>query len=66
MIYAALVSAYPTEADARRAPTSMPETTPYLGVWYAPTAEQPKVHVFSEDDDADDLRRAGWTTGAPA
>jgi hypothetical protein len=38
----------------------MPDTTPYLGVWHAPTREQPEIHVFSDDVTADELD-AGWT-----
>lgn len=60
MIYVALVSAYPTEADARGALGMVPADTPYLGLWHAPTPDRPEVHVFSEEVDADDLTRAGW------
>jgi hypothetical protein len=60
VIHAALTSAYPTEADARRALVGMPDDCPYLGVWHAPTCERPEVHVFSDDADADELARAGW------
>jgi hypothetical protein len=60
VIHAALVSAYPTEADARRGLVGMPDDMPYLGLWHAPTPERPEVHVFSDDTDADDLLRAGW------
>lgn len=60
MIHAALTSAHATEAEARTALFPMPDDTPYLGVWHAPTYERPEVHVFSDDVDADDLLRAGW------
>lgn len=60
MIHAALVNAYPTEADARRALMTMPDDTPYLGVWIAPSYERPEVHVFSVQVDRDDLLSKGW------
>lgn len=60
MIHVALTSAYTTEADARRGLVTMPDDTPYLGVWHAPTHERPEVHVFSEEADTDDLAHANW------
>lgn len=58
-IHVALISAYPTEADARRT-LGVPDDMPYLGEWVAPSFERPEVHAFSDDGDVDDLQRAGW------
>lgn len=57
MIHAALVSAYPTEADARADwPTNLGT---YRGIWTPPTPEKPLVHVWSDATD-DQLTAAGW------
>jgi hypothetical protein len=71
VIQAVLVSAYPTEAEARAALTDpanyAPEyarqaasDAPYLGVWHMPLPEQTRVHVFA-DITAEDLEAIGWT-----
>lgn len=63
-IHVALVSAHPTEADARRVLHTMPHDTPYLGVWLLPTHEnlgdRPEAHAFSDDAEPSDLTHAGW------
>lgn len=56
-IHVALVSAYPTEADARQ---ELDTGEAYLGIWRCPTPERPEVHVFSDDVTAADLDREGW------
>jgi hypothetical protein len=58
-LYVALVSAYPTEADARPAIDEMPDGTPYLGTWRAPWPDAALVHMFSHAS-AEQLERAGW------
>jgi hypothetical protein len=71
VIHVALVSAYPTEAEARAAladPANYaPEyarheasDAPYLGVWRMPLPEQTRVHVFA-DITAEELAATGWT-----
>lgn len=63
MIHVALVSAYPTEADARTqivAGLQPLEDTPYLGIWTMPLPYGGRVHVFA-DETADRLEAAGWT-----
>lgn len=57
IVHAALVSAYPTEADARTAfDTSLGS---YHGIRIHPTPEAPLVHVWSDATD-DQLTVAGW------
>lgn len=60
MIHIFLVGSYATEADARQAASTMPEGTPYRGVWKMPTPEQPIVHAFCHHT-SDELGCAGWT-----
>ena len=67
MIHIALVSAYPTEAEARKAVSvglvmgGLAGPVPaYRGIWIHPTPEQPLVHVFAEDGD-EVLASRGWT-----
>lgn len=68
MIHVALVSAYPTEAEACAAIAEGLHTialgefrgTPYRGIWIHPTPEHPHVHVFSRAP-AERLEAAGWT-----
>ena len=56
-VHAALVSAYPTETDARN---DWPDNLgTYHGIWHHPTPEAPLVHVFSDATD-DQLTAAGW------
>lgn len=67
MIHAALVSAYPTEAEARAGIVAelQPLTagTPYLGVWRPPPPLDSLVHLFSADVTAEELAAAQWTQG---
>jgi len=60
-VHAALIEAYPTEEDARRALVTMSASATYLGVWRAPTPELPEVHVFAEGYNHADMLAAGWT-----
>jgi hypothetical protein len=60
VIHAALVSAYPTETEARLAFTP-PVDAPYLGVWIAPMPSRPACHVFSDDVTTEQLTAAQWT-----
>jgi hypothetical protein len=67
MIHVALVSAYPSEAEARAAVgtdlTHLAATgtdVPYRGIWSLPSYERTLVHVFTADT-ADELLAAGWT-----
>lgn len=61
MIHAALVSAYPTEAEARAAFTP-PTEAPYRGVWRVPEPYGGRVHMFADLTDTDDqFEDAGWT-----
>lgn len=62
MIVAVLVSAHPTEADARTAYTTEHGhgNLPYTGIWVHPTPERPLVHIFS-DQTVEELRAAQWT-----
>lgn len=69
VIHIALVSAYPTEADARMGiaedlhvvALGQFRGSKYLGVWTTPPPYSSVVHVFAHDTDADDLQRRGWT-----
>ncbi|GIE35917.1 hypothetical protein Ait01nite_089620 [Actinoplanes italicus] len=61
MIHVALVSAYPTETEARRARgKAMPDSTPYLGIWTMPLPNAEPVHVFGADNAPDKLSAYGW------
>lgn len=62
MIHVALVSAHPTEAEAR---ALIGTGAPYLGIWRMPVPEQTPVHVFT-DTTAEQLEAAGWTREAEA
>lgn len=57
-LHAALVSAHPTEDDARSAFEIAPHE-PYRGIWQAPAPYNGIAHVFSDADD-ETLQRAGW------
>lgn len=63
-IHVALVSAYPTEAEARAAIVAglqpLTSDTPYLGIWTMPPPYGGRVHVFA-DETAERLEDAGWT-----
>lgn len=56
-LHLALVSAHPTEADAR---LELDTDAPYLGRWITPLPERAEVHVFADDTTAADLEREGW------
>lgn len=58
MIHVALVSAYPTEAEARAAFTP-PTEAPYRGIWRVPEPYGGRVHMFAEET-PDQLHDAGW------
>lgn len=65
MLHVALVSAFPTRADAAAAPgTTMTGDAEYLGRWHPPLPgqpERPEVHVFVDDGEtAELLERYGW------
>lgn len=64
MIHVALVSAHPTEAEARAEIVAhlqpLTENTPYLGIWRMPPPYGSAVHVFGQRDDLG-LAAAGWT-----
>ena len=59
-LHLALVSAHPTEADARQRLVNVPADTPYLGRWIPPRGEREPMHVLSADATAADLEREGW------
>lgn len=67
MIHVALVSAYPTEAQARAGIAEELHVialgqfrgAKYLGVWTMPLPYGGRVHVFG-DETADQLHDAGW------
>jgi len=62
MMHVALVSAHPTEADARRAlGRSLPSGTPYLGVWTKPEPGSEPLHVFGPPATPVLLIDHGWT-----
>ena len=63
MIIVALVSTYPTEAEARVVLTD--PDVPYLGIWRLPVPEHTRVHVFT-DTTAEHLEAIGWTKEAEA
>ena len=67
MIHIALVTAHPTETDARHALPGLPDNATYLGTWLLPVHEnlsdRPEAHAFTDNPDeadAGDLSRAGW------
>lgn len=62
MIDVALVSARPTETEAR---ALIGTDAPYLGIWRLPVPEHTRVHVFT-DTTAEQLEAAGWTREAEA
>lgn len=57
--FVALVSAYPTEVDARAELPADLSDAPYRGLWILPTYERPEVHVFTHQS-VPDLLCAGW------
>jgi hypothetical protein len=59
VVHVALVSAYPTEDDAREAFSGI-NLARYRGIWIHPTPEAPAVHVFSDADETE-IADAGWT-----
>lgn len=59
MIHVALVSAYPTEAEARAAFEGS-TLGAYRGTWVHPTPERPIVHVFTDRTD-EELEASGYT-----
>lgn len=61
MIHFALIDAYPSEADARKALPPGEGTKKYLGVWRLPAPYLTAVHAFSDEDTAEDLQAANWT-----
>lgn len=61
MIHFALIDAYHSEADARKALPPGESTKTYLGVWRLPPPYRTAVHAFSDDDTAEDLETAHWT-----
>jgi len=68
MIYVALVSAYPTEAEARTAlarDQEMSWTEVYQGTWVMPLPEQTRVHLFTGDTEQAMLA-GGWVQCLPA
>jgi hypothetical protein len=65
VIHVALVSAYPTEAEAResvgRIPSPLADAdAPYLGVWLTPVPYRSAVHVFGVRT-TEEFEAAGWT-----
>lgn len=66
MTIVTLVSAYPTEAEARDGCAEFGRCDlPYRGVWVHPTPGRPLVHIFSDRDD-EELSAAGWTRESAA
>lgn len=64
MILVALVSAHPTEAEARVAlAKEHGHEAPYRGIWIHPTPDRPLVHVFSTES-PDELEDGGWARPA--
>jgi hypothetical protein len=62
-LHLALVSAYPTETEARAAIADDLHVVgcPYLGIWTMPLPYDSRVHVFSDAADVGRLERDGWT-----